>query len=233
MESPNTAPAEGTLPVSPGLAGFAVCVPMIFAGHLIAHVLSVGQLEGTVFARGLACSNGLVILAALVLDARARGIGRMGILKVLVFPTTETLRQVRRVLPLACLALAAGHVLPLLFPVQYTAPPEMLMESFYLNPLSWISILLLAPMAEELMFREFLFRFAVRWGSRVAVASTALVGTLFHLDPAQMISVLPAQLLLSYVRSSSNDVRPCIMLHVGYNVVVLILGVTLTATGLQ
>jgi membrane protease YdiL (CAAX protease family) len=71
-----------------------------------------------------------------------------------------------------------------------------------------------APLCEELVFRGYLWsamqRSAPTW---VTWLVTTLLFTGYHLDPAQMIGVLPIAAVLGWVRWQTGSVWPAILLH--------------------
>ncbi|MCA9569991.1 MAG: CPBP family intramembrane metalloprotease [Myxococcales bacterium] len=83
-----------------------------------------------------------------------------------------------------------------------------------------LAICVLAPIAEELAFRGFLWTHLRRALSAPAtLAITSVVFLLFHLDRLQTPSLLPTALLLGFLRWRTGSVLPAIAAHAANNVV--------------
>ncbi len=92
-------------------------------------------------------------------------------------------------------------------------------------------VVLLAPIAEELLFRGALLRSLQRhWSPAMAVFVSALVFAVIHLVDPDTYYYLPAFLLLGLVSGwravVSGDLRQSIYLHAGFNLVASLLIVT-------
>jgi len=76
------------------------------------------------------------------------------------------------------------------------------------------AIVVLAPVAEELFFRGWLFHGVQEvWGTTTAVVATALAFALVHADPAHVFAILPLALWLSWMRAVSGSIWPCVVAH--------------------
>ena len=77
---------------------------------------------------------------------------------------------------------------------------------------------LLAPVAEELMFRGLLFGWlAGRWGGGVAAGISSLVFAAAHLEPAHILLVLPLGLLFGWLRWRTGSLLPSMVAHIVNN----------------
>ncbi|MEQ1567441.1 MAG: CPBP family intramembrane glutamic endopeptidase [Myxococcota bacterium] len=81
-----------------------------------------------------------------------------------------------------------------------------------------ITVGLLAPVCEELIFRGYLWsafeRSAPPW---VALVVTSSVFAAYHLDPPQVIGVVPIAFVLGWVRWHTGSVWPGVVMHVVNN----------------
>ena len=76
------------------------------------------------------------------------------------------------------------------------------------------AIVVLAPLAEELFFRGWLFHGVQHvWGTAAAVVGTALAFSLVHADPAHIFAILPLAFWLSWMRAATGSIWPCILAH--------------------
>lgn len=104
-----------------------------------------------------------------------------------------------------------------------------LWEPFYRQPLPFLgepagaiagalSIVVVAPVVEELVFRGLLLRGLLRRHSPTLAASvTAVVFALYHLDPWQAAAAFPLGLGLAWLTIASGSVLPAILAHVLLN----------------
>lgn len=90
-------------------------------------------------------------------------------------------------------------------------------------------IAVLGPLAEELVFRGYLWR-ALRRGfsAPVVLVATSLLFAAFHLDPVQALPLVFTGLFLGWLRMVSGSVWPAVLAHVINNA----LGVTDAIVGL-
>jgi membrane protease YdiL (CAAX protease family) len=94
---------------------------------------------------------------------------------------------------------------------------------------------LLAPVAEEMMFRGWLWTALRRhWGGFLCTFVTGLLWVLTHFaeGPAKMAILAPVALLLGIARQSSASLRGPILLHLALNLTGLAAPFLLRATGL-
>jgi membrane protease YdiL (CAAX protease family) len=93
--------------------------------------------------------------------------------------------------------------------------------------LSWTVLLgtvVLAPLAEELMFRGLLFNALSRhFNATYVVIITAVLFALIHFNWPAMISVLAGGLLYGWLRLRSGSVLPALLAHVIHNAMTYVL----------
>ena len=71
-----------------------------------------------------------------------------------------------------------------------------------------------APLAEEFVFRGFLWDALERWLPPVGVwIGTSLVFAAYHMDPVQGLALIPTALVLGWVRWQGGSIWPCVLLH--------------------
>lgn len=81
-----------------------------------------------------------------------------------------------------------------------------------------------APIVEELIFRGVLFpALQRRYGAFVGVTVSSLLFTLVHIDPLQMISVLPLGVYLAIMYQRTGSIYPGMILHATWNLMVLLI----------
>ena len=84
------------------------------------------------------------------------------------------------------------------------------------------SVLLLgaiAPLTEEILFRGAILKGLVNFYSpRKAVILSAIIFTLFHLNPYQFFSALTMGLFLGFLYLKTRSIIPCIIAHCIFNV---------------
>lgn len=92
--------------------------------------------------------------------------------------------------------------------------------------ISFLTIVVLAPIAEEIAFRGIIFRILSKRTTPVAaiIISAVLFG-IFHLNIMQAIYVLPIGLLLAYTAYKCKSVLPCIFIHMINNFMPTVVGI--------
>ncbi|MEE2750344.1 MAG: CPBP family glutamic-type intramembrane protease [Myxococcota bacterium] len=105
------------------------------------------------------------------------------------------------------------------WPGWETGSIEMIRESVQgggvASALSLVSILLLAPFVEELVFRGWLYSGLVhRLGPARTILCTTVAFMCFHMDPHHSAATVPLGLFLGWLRASTGSVWPCILAHV-------------------
>lgn len=82
------------------------------------------------------------------------------------------------------------------------------------------SAILIAPFVEEVFFRGFLFAgFRERYGWPKAAAISALLFSLIHLQPLNMIPIFGLGFLFAYVYESTGSLWPPIIMHTAVNTI--------------
>jgi membrane protease YdiL (CAAX protease family) len=95
--------------------------------------------------------------------------------------------------------------------------------SIYLQLPQFLITVFLAPVAEELFFRGWLWNgLRQRWNALSTASLTAIFWLLLHLEQGLFtpIALIPAALVLTLARHLSNSVRAPIFLHIIYNLIV-------------
>jgi membrane protease YdiL (CAAX protease family) len=94
------------------------------------------------------------------------------------------------------------------------------------SPALWIATLALAPVFEELLYRERLLPvLRARIGGPLAVVATSAIFALPHLEPWNVLGTFLVGSMLGTIFLVTESVWPCIALHVGLNVACLACGV--------
>lgn len=95
-----------------------------------------------------------------------------------------------------------------------------------LTPLSAVSlfagIVLIVPVAEEILFRVVLFEALRDLGATRAAVASASVFAVGHMIPEQFAALFFLGLVLQFLRSRSGSLLPCIFVHAGINTIGLI-----------
>lgn len=90
--------------------------------------------------------------------------------------------------------------------------------------LAFALTVLLAPVIEEIVFRGVLFpAIKKRYGLVSGIAISSLIFTLVHIDPINMISVLPLGIFLAIMYQRTGSIYPGMILHASWNFMVLII----------
>lgn len=87
-------------------------------------------------------------------------------------------------------------------------------------PGSFFVIGILAPLAEELVFRGAILRYLldIRVNTWVAIILSAVLFSLAHLNPAQMVHAFLIGILLGWMYSKTDSIVPCLILHCFNNI---------------
>ncbi len=105
------------------------------------------------------------------------------------------------------------------WPGWETGSIEMIRESVRAGGLvsaaSLLSILVLAPFVEELVFRGWLYSGLIhRLGPLRTIVCTTVAFTCFHMDPHHIVATIPLGLFFGWLRASTGSVWPCMLAHV-------------------
>lgn len=157
-------------------------------------------------------------LAALQLDRAACDPGRAVRLAaqalVWVYPLTWAL---------------TGLTLLLLWLVGHTPKEPLILQLFGPGTDAWAvgvmlaAVLLLAPVAEEILFRLVLYDTLSLLNERAALPATALIFALIHGIPEQVPGLVALAIVLQRLRRQTGSLWPCVFLHVFYNLASVIL----------
>jgi hypothetical protein len=126
-----------------------------------------------------------------------------------------------------------ASTLGLLLPGFQPPPPPIPMSEEWLVPLlTFLSLAVVAPFTEELLFRGFIFRglcgrMSVRWAAVLAAAVFALP----HLDVARMVPLFALGLVLTYLYVRTRSLIPSILVHATVNSVSFVLLILLRDAG--
>ena len=91
-------------------------------------------------------------------------------------------------------------------------PPAWLNQSF--ADLGWQGVVIGAPLTEEPLFRGMLFGgFLQRYGPRKAIAYSALLFALIHMNPWQFPTAILAGLFLGWLMLRTGSIWPCVFGH--------------------
>ena len=108
---------------------------------------------------------------------------------------------------------------------QILQPPEIPMEVLF--PGAWIiltfqALALWTPFTEEVFFRGFIFPgLAHRLGSGWAIVASAVVFSLFHIDPRVMGPIFVTGLLLAWLYHQTGSLWPSVAAHAGQNAIAI------------
>jgi membrane protease YdiL (CAAX protease family) len=117
--------------------------------------------------------------------------------------------------------------------LQRWTPKSLPIEEFFKNPSSGYLLagfgILVAPLVEELFFRGFLYPALARWtGSITAIVITAaafaaLHGTQLAYAWAPLLVLFAVGTVLTVIRAAKGSVATCVIVHMGYNLVLFII----------
>lgn len=94
------------------------------------------------------------------------------------------------------------------------------------SPLVWIAMLLLAPVFEELLYRERVLPvLRTRFGSPIALLASSLLFALPHLDTWNVVGAFCVGCGLGVVHLATGSTVLCIALHAGLNGAALAFGI--------
>lgn len=238
----------GTAVVGTGLASLAIAV--YFLGQLVVGLVAGGVLAGT----GVTDPSGLdpVLLLAAAVAGQAAGLGAaLGLLRARGIPLEDLVGPVRPLgrLLLGGIALGAGLlvtasllVAALVGLTGSDAVPEQLILDEALSGgartiLAVVAAVLLAPVAEELLFRGLLHRALRR--RRGVLAATLLSSALFavvHLDvglsqPLALVGLLLVGIVLALAYERTGRLLVPIVAHAAYNGTALLAAVVAQRSG--
>ena len=116
-----------------------------------------------------------------------------------------------------------GLSLVLVEVIGWIPMPEFIAEMFHEimsgNPVSkFIALVVIAPIAEEMLFRGLIFReFARRYSMPHAIFGSAALFALFHLNPWQIVVAFPIGVIAAWLVLKTGSIVPGIVLHAVLN----------------
>lgn len=132
-------------------------------------------------------------------------------------------------LPMVCIAIVGLYLL--YYPISLFNPDlvsELLLESNgpFWNVDTWpmfatfVAVVFFAPVLEELVFRGYLLRrWSHRFTRRTALIGSSMAFSVMHLDP---IGAMIFALILANVALRTESLVPCILIHMGTNLVAIL-----------
>lgn len=92
-------------------------------------------------------------------------------------------------------------------------------QAFDTSSRIWIFVLiaLLAPIAEEVLFRGMIFPLLRPWGSGAAILGSAAIFTVVHLIPIIFPLLFFVGIILGFLREKSGSIMPGLVLHIMQN----------------
>lgn len=128
-----------------------------------------------------------------------------------------------------CLLAAFGAIIPSVW-LQELMPdlPNFVEEEFDMilrNRYGYLVVGLLAPLAEEVVFRGAVLRALLRWNQRpwVAIAISALLFSVAHMNPAQLPHTFLVGLLLGWLYYRTDSIIPGVVYHWVNNTIAYVL----------
>lgn len=118
-----------------------------------------------------------------------------------------------------CVVAAFGAIIPSIWMQEHMPElPNIAEDTFDMimkDRWGYLSIGLLAPLAEELVFRGAILRSLLKWTSRpwVAIAISAVFFAVAHLNPAQLPHAFLVGLLLGWMYYRTDSIVPCVVYH--------------------
>ncbi|ETP71914.1 putative metal-dependent membrane protease [Lachnospiraceae bacterium JC7] len=114
------------------------------------------------------------------------------------------------------LALLISHTVAALWPMSLDIFDSIMSTALDTDTLyGMITIMLLAPVAEELAFRGVTLKYSRKafgmWG---CIILTMILFAIMHLNPLQSLYVIPISILLAYLAYKFDSVIPAILVHV-------------------
>jgi uncharacterized protein len=122
-----------------------------------------------------------------------------------------------------CISSEFDNILRYLLPIPKILA-EMSNEITNINYFSFIELVVVAPLTEELLFRGiFLPAFLSRYKTSNAVILSALLFSIFHLNPYQFLNAFCLGIVFAILYIKTNSIWPCIIGHSFSNALIFIL----------
>lgn len=118
-----------------------------------------------------------------------------------------------------CVVAALGAIIPSVWLQEHMPElPNIAEDTFDMimrDRWGYLSIGLLAPLAEELVFRGAILRSLLQWTKQpwVAIAISAIFFAAAHLNPAQLPHAFLVGLLLGWMYYRTDSIVPCVVYH--------------------
>lgn len=127
-----------------------------------------------------------------------------------------------------CIVAALGTVLPSMWIQEHLSFLPNLsqpIDSLLGSPLGYISVVICAPLCEEVIFRGAVIRSLLEWrdNKKLAIVISAAIFAVAHINPIQIPHVFLAGLLLGWVFVRTNSVVPGIVIHGVNNLAVFVM----------
>ena len=88
---------------------------------------------------------------------------------------------------------------------------------------SWVLVVIIAPLTEELLFRGLILRgFLSRYSEKKAILASALLFGAFHMNPWQFLGATIIGVLLAWLYVRTGSLLPCLFAHALNNAVPVI-----------
>lgn len=239
-EDSSPTPVNALAPWRGGEVALGIVIIAVAITPVILLSAAAGELAGPygVAAQVWAASNlmGLVILGVVWqfglkhTNAMARG-DLWGNLRLLGLnpPTTSPLWSAVLTLGALAASLAATGIYSALMrwlDAGLLIPPDIPADFAFPGAASAFTFQALAvwtPITEEIFFRGFIFAgLASRLGIRGAMAGSAVVFSLFHMDPGVLVPIFITGLLLAWLYRRTGSLWPSIAAHAGQNSLALL-----------
>jgi len=128
-------------------------------------------------------------------------------------------------LPATILVALIGQLINILYPIpaDYLQRMIELLKMPDLKIWQVFGVIAVMPgICEEIMFRGFLFRFFEKQGKWIAIIISAILFSVFHLDPYRLIPVFFLGVLLAWIMYKSNSIYLSILAHMLNNGLALV-----------
>ena len=212
--------AQPCQPDSPGLLQSVVLIGLALVltiavgiGELSLEALEIDVSSWSATAAANVVGMGLVVLWAV----RRTGLARSLVLPFGSFPPLLLLPLLLFALGCTIVCSEIDNLVRLALPT-----PEWLMEVFLemMNG-SWesfVALVVVAPLTEELLFRGVILRgLIIQRGVWSGILWSAFLFAAFHLNPWQFVAAFPVGIALGWLFVRSGSLWPCILLHAAFN----------------
>jgi len=94
------------------------------------------------------------------------------------------------------------------------------------NYLFILTVLVVAPLCEELFFRGFVYKFItdeLGKSPKYSILFSAMIFSIFHINPISMLAAFVSGIGLAYILYKFKSLSLCIMAHSGYNLAIFLM----------